>query len=274
MSPDSCLPSHSDFEVHRVNMRPIGPAIVMFLFVVLRLVHNVESLITQYQGLPKMRKYISKTIDDSAASKEACLEKKCKTKDHCVVIWNTRNNRECRAVGFPALIILWNSKAALTANSDYKTLVMTKSSVKQIPSPAIMWIYDDLSEGRNFGSKGGTLDITVKGLRWAPGGPHKSSRRYAHNNGKNAILNYVKLLQNGKWLFKFSAGFTISMWVKTERNGAHAIIENKSTRLPDSDIGMDFWFWPKHNTTIHLSICHDGRYLLVQRLEVSQTPQT
>lgn len=158
----------------------------------------------------------------SAAAAEECLYRNCGNRSNCAISYK-QSTRSCYKVSLTSQVLLW-IKDELRNKAEYTTLLnLPTSTVNR--RPVLLYIFDDISKGLNFGSQGMNGNVNTSKIAWSRNGPRKgSSRKYgvcdlsSPSVYRQAMTN-VSLQFNGKKYLEFRKIFTMSAWIYVSHIG-------------------------------------------------------
>ena len=125
-------------------------------------------------------------------------------------------------------------------NDAWVTLVIL------LPVPSGLWLFDNESKGKNFGTKGPKMDMSVDGLTWTMSGPRGTASAFQYPTKDltdKSKIPKMPLKDNGALLIDFSKPYTIAVWIKTIVTGSYRaeVLEG----YPQGS--LDLWFWPSYD---------------------------
>lgn len=190
--------------------------------------------------------------------KQTCIEKVCGTHSTklCVILFSKMIGSCYKLTTSSPVLMVWNPKQFLQKLLDYEVLFVNFPKSTDVPRPAGLWLLNSYSRYKNFGSTGLDMDLkaTDDSLKWTAQGPPGASKTVLYRGTENNdFKSWIDFVKNGQKLIELSTGFTMTMWLKTEKSGKMYILLN------DGQDGMDLLFWPD---TDELRIGHQVTWLM------------
>lgn len=175
-----------------------------FLVVFLTMFTISQSNTCRYERAQGVVKASFRTSSHTSKNKIDCLVISCDCASSCAVSFNPVSKLCWRAL----LVPLHDTSSYITDTDPWVTYYLPSDRSSGL------WMFDDVTRGKNLGSRGYQLDWTVPGLVWNTIGPRGSlAPKYATYLGPGIPTMQPPL--DGSNGFDFEKPYSIVFWVKT-----------------------------------------------------------